>query len=141
MKEKILVSACLLGVNCKYNGNNNLNDKVIKYIENKEVIPICPEIMGGLSTPRYPSEIVDNKVINKQSQDVTKEYTKGAEETLKLVKILGVRKALLKSKSPSCGCGKIYDGTFTNTLINGDGITTKLLKENKIEVITEMDLD
>lgn len=141
MKEKILVSACLLGVNCKYNGNNNLNDKVIKYIENKEVIPICPEIMGGLSTPRYPSEIVDDKVINNQNQDVTKEYTKGAEETLKLARILGVKKALLKSKSPSCGCGKIYDGTFTNTLINGDGITTKLLKENKIEVITEMDLD
>lgn len=141
MKEKILVSACLLGVNCKYNGNNNLNNKVIKYIENKEVIPICPEIMGGLSTPRYPSEIVDNKVINNQNEDVTKEYTKGAEETLKLARILGVRKALLKSKSPSCGCGKIYDGTFTNNLINGDGITTKLLKENKIEVITEMDLD
>lgn len=141
MKEKILVSACLLGVNCKYNGNNNLNDKVIKYIENKEVIPICPEIMGGLSIPRYPSEIVDDKVINNQNQDVTKEYTKGAEETLKLARILGVRKALLKSKSPSCGCGKIYDGTFTNTLINGDGITTKLLKENKIEVITEMELD
>ena len=141
MKEKILVSACLLGINCKYDGTNNLNEKVLDYIKDKEVIPICPEILGGLSTPRPPSEIILDKVVNNEQKDVTKEYRKGAEESLKLAKLFKVKKALLKAKSPSCGCGKIYDGTFTKTLIDGDGITTQLFKENNIEVITEIDLD
>lgn len=141
MKEKILVSACLLGVNCKYDGGNNLNEKVLKYLEDKEVIPVCPEIMGGLSTPRPPSEITGNEVMNNQNQNVTKEYTKGAEETLKLAKLFNVKKALLKAKSPSCGNGRIYDGTFSRTLTSGDGITVRLLKENGIEVISEIDLD
>ena len=141
MKEKILVSACLLGINCKYDGTNNLNEKVLDYIKDKEVIPICPEILGGLSTPRPPSEIISDKVVNNEQKDVTKEYRKGAEESLKLAKLFNVKKALLKAKSPSCGCGKIYDGTFTKTLIDGDGITTQLFKENNIEVITEIDLD
>lgn len=140
MKEKILVSACLLGVDCKYNGGNNYNDKVVEYLKDKEVIPICPEIMGGLSTPRYPSERVSNKVINNQNIDVTNEYIKGAEQALKLAKLFNVKKALLKAKSPSCGNGKIYDGTFTNTLIDGKGITTELLESNGIEVITEQNL-
>ena len=140
MKEKILVSSCLLGINCKYNGENNLNEKVLEYIKDKEVIPVCPEIFGGLSTPRPPSEIITNKVINNIGKDVTKEYTKGAKETLKLAKLFGVKKALLKAKSPSCGKGNIYDGTFTNTLIEGNGITTNLLLDNGIEVITEKDL-
>ena len=133
MKEKILVSACLLGINCKYDGTNNLNEKVLDYIKDKEVIPICPEILGGLSTPRPPSEIISDKVVNNEQKDVTKEYRKGAEESLKLAKLFKVKKALLKAKSPSCGCGKIYDGTFTKTLIDGDGITTQLFKENNIE--------
>ena len=141
MKEKILVSACLLGINCKYDGTNSLNEKVLDYIKDKEVIPICPEILGGLSTPRPPSEIISDKVVNNEQKDVTKEYRKGAEESLKLAKLFKVKKALLKAKSPSCGCGKIYDGTFTKTLIDGDGITTQLFKENNIEVITEIDLD
>lgn len=141
MKEKILVSACLLGTNCKYNGNNNLNEKVLEYIKDKEVIPVCPEIMGGLSTPRPPSEIIGNKVFNNQNQDVTKEYEKGAEETLKLAKLFNVKKALLKAKSPSCGKDKIYDGTFKGILVPGMGKTVQLLKENGIEVISEIDLD
>lgn len=141
MKEKILVSACLLGVNCKYSGGNNLNDKVLEYIKDKEVIPICPEILGGLSTPRLPSEIIGDKVINNEQKDVTIEYRNGAEEALKLAKLFNVKKALLKAKSPSCGSGKIYDGTFSGVLTAGDGITTKLFKENGIEVISEIDLD
>ena len=141
MKEKILVSACLLGINFKYNGNNNLNEKVLEYIKDKEVIPVCPEIMGGLSTPRPPSEIIGNKVYNNQNQDVTKEYEKGAEETLKLAKLFNVKKALLKAKSPSCGKDKIYDGTFSGILVPGMGKTVQLLKENGIEVISEIDLD
>ena len=138
--EKILVSACLLGINCKYDGTNNKNDKVLEYLKDKEVIPICPEIMGGLSTPRVPSEIKDNKVITKDNVDVTDNFLKGANEVLYLAKLLNVKKALLKAKSPSCGIGEIYDGTFTHTKIEGDGITTRLLKENNIEVITELDL-
>ena len=83
MKEKILVSACLLGINCKYSGGNNQNEKVLEYIKDKEVIPVCPEIMGGLSTPRTPSEIINDKVMNNLNQDVTQQYKKGAEETEK----------------------------------------------------------
>lgn len=140
MKEKILISACLIGVNCKYNGGNNENELVTEYIKDKEIIIICPEIMGGLSTPRNPSEIKLDKVITNKGQDVTENFKKGAEEALKLAKKFNVKKALLKSKSPSCGSNCIYDGTFTNTLIEGDGLTTKLLKQNGIEVITEKDL-
>ena len=138
--EIILVSACLLGTNCKYNGKNNKNDKVLEYIKDKYVIPICPEVFGGLSTPRIPSEIKDNIVINKEGKDVTKYFIDGANKTLEIAKILNVKKALLKQKSPSCGCGRIYDGTFTSNIIKGDGITTKILKENNIEIITEEDL-
>lgn len=141
MKEKILVSACLLGIDCKYSGGNNYNEKVLEYIKDYEVIPVCPEIMGGLSTPRPPSERVGNKVINNQNIDVTKEYIKGANETLKLAKLFDVKKALLKAKSPSCGKGKIYDGTFSGTLIEGNGVTVDLLQSNGIEVITEQDLE
>ena len=138
--EKILVSACLLGTNCKYNGSSNKNDKVLEFIKDKEVIPICPEIMGGLSTPRTPSEIIGNKVITKEGLDVTNNYFKGAEEVLYLAKLFNIKKALLKSKSPSCGKNKIYDGTFSNNLIDGNGITTNLLINNGIEVINELEL-
>ncbi len=137
--EKILVSACLLGINCKYNGENNYNEKVIAYLQDKEVIPICPEIMGGLPTPRVASEIKNGKVYSKNGEDVTKEFQKGAEETLKLAKLFGVKKALLKAKSPSCGYKKIYDGSFNNNLIDGNGITAELLLKNGIEIITEKD--
>lgn len=137
--EKILVSACLLGVNCKYNGENNYNEKVLNYLKDKEVIPICPEIMGGLPTPRIPSEIRNQKVFNEKGEDLTLNFIKGAEETLKLAKLFNVKKALLKAKSPSCGYKKIYDGTFSNTLIDGNGITAELLKNNGIDIITEKD--
>lgn len=137
--EKIIVSACLLGVNCKYNGGNNYNEKILEYLKDKQVIPICPEIMGGLPTPRIASEIKDNMVINKENKDVTDNFKKGAEETLNLAKRLGVTKALLKSKSPSCGYKKIYDGTFSDNLIDGNGITTELLLKNNFEIITEKD--
>ncbi len=140
MKEKILVSACLLGVNCKYNGGNNENELVTEYIKDKEVIIICPEIMGGLSTPRDPSEIKNNKVYSINGKDVTDNFVRGAKEALKLAKKFNVKKALLKSKSPSCGSKYIYDGTFNNILIEGEGLTSKLLKANGLEIITEKDL-
>lgn len=141
MKEKILISACLLGVNCKYNGKNNYNAELINKLQDKyDLVPVCPEIMGGLTTPRNPSEIINNKVINDIGKDVTNNYQRGAKETLYIAKTLKIKKAVLKSKSPSCGKGTIYDGTFTNTLIKRNGITAKLLIENNISVITEKEL-
>ena len=136
MKEKILVSACLLGVNCKYDGGNNSSKEIDEFLKDYEIIPICPEIMGGLPTPRLAAEAKGNRVINLEGQDVTRNFQKGAEETLFLAKKYDVKKVLLKARSPSCGNGKVYDGTFTKTLIDGDGITTKILKENGIEIIT-----
>ena len=138
--KKILVSACLLGIDCKYNGSNNLNEKVLEYLKDKEIIPICPEMLGGLSTPRNPSEIVNGRVVNNIGIDVTEEYNKGANEVLKLAKLLNVGEALLKEKSPSCGVHKIYDGTFSNNKIDGVGVTTKLLIENGIKVYSEEDI-
>lgn len=136
---KLLVSACLLGINCKYNGNNNKNNKILELLKDYDLIPVCPETLGGLQTPRVPSEIRNDKVITKDGRDVTKEYKKGAEETLKIAKLYDCKIAILKEKSPSCGCGKIYDGTFTKTLVDGDGMTTRLLKENNIKIIGESD--
>lgn len=141
MKERILVSACLLGVNCKYNGSNNENQAVINYIKDKEAIIICPEIMGGLCTPRDPSEVLGNKVITNNNKDVTENFSRGAQETLKLAKLFDCHKAILKSKSPSCGSNKIYDGTFTGTIIDSDGITASLLKKHNITIITEKDIE
>lgn len=140
MKEKILVSACLIGINCKYDGSNNDNERVLEYLKDKEMILICPEVWGGLTTPRDPSEISGDKVISNKGKDVTANFKRGAEETLKLAKKLGIKKALLKAKSPSCGNGKIYDGTFSKIIIDGYGITAKLLKDNGIEIISELDI-
>lgn len=138
--ERILVSACLVGVNCKYNGGNNLNLEILKLVQEGKAILVCPEQLGGLSTPRKPSEIVgkvSSKVVASDGTDVTEEYQKGAYETLKIANLYQVKKAILKSKSPSCGNTTIYDGTFTHTLTGGEGITTKLLRENGIEVVNE----
>jgi uncharacterized protein YbbK (DUF523 family) len=136
-KEKILVSACLLGINCKYDGTSNKNEKILKLKKNFILIPVCPEILGGLTIPREPAEQKGKRVITKSGKDATKYFEKGAKEVLKICKILKIKKAILKQKSPSCGCGKIYDGTFSGKLIKGEGATTKLLKKNKIKVFTE----
>ena len=136
VKEKILVSSCLLGLNCKYDGGNNYSDEIDDFLKDYDVIPICPEIMGGLPTPRVGSERLGDKVITKDGKDVTEQYKKGAEEALFLAKKYDVKKALLKAKSPSCGSGKIYDGTFSHTIVDGDGITTELLRKHGIEIIS-----
>lgn len=134
----ILVSACLCGVNCKYNGGNNLNYDILKLVKDGKAIFVCPEQLGGLPTPRTPSEIKiindEVHVVTKDGKDVTENYIRGAEEVLKLAQKLDIKKAILKSKSPSCGYGKIYDGTFSNNLIDGNGITTNILLENGIKV-------
>ena len=146
----ILVSACLLGINCKYNGDNNKNEKVEEYLKDKQFILVCPEQLGGLTTPREPSEIIEldgngvidgkTSVINNKRLDVTKEFKKGAVEALKIANLYQCKKAILKEGSPSCGSSLIYDGTFTGKKISGFGVTTALLRKNGIEVISENDL-
>jgi uncharacterized protein YbbK (DUF523 family) len=135
-----LCSACLLGINCRYDGKIIPNDEVIRLAKREILIPVCPEQLGGLSTPREPAEQNGEKVITISGVDVTHHFMKGAEQVLSLAQIYGIKEAILKQESPSCGCGRIYDGTFSNRLIPGDGVTAMLLKKNKIEVITEEDL-
>lgn len=139
----ILISACLAGVNCKYNGGNNYDEKIFELVKAGKAILVCPEQLGGLSTPRVPAEIIkkDNKrmVITKTGEDITHQYERGALEVLNLSKKLGINKAILKSNSPACGCGTIFDGTFSGVKINANGITTELLLNNGITVITEKD--
>ena len=137
--ERILVSACLLGLKVRYDGKEKANEELVEKLKNYDFVPVCPEIFGGLSTPRVPAEIIENKVINKEGIDVTSNYVRGAEEVLKLALKFNIKKAVLKSKSPSCGKGKIYDGTFSGNLIDGYGITAKLLMDNGIEVLSEDD--
>ncbi|MGL5347664.1 MAG: DUF523 domain-containing protein [Peptostreptococcaceae bacterium] len=146
----ILVSACLLGINCKYNGENNKSDSVIEHLKDKQYIIACPEQLGGMSTPRYPSEIISldgNAVINGQSNvmdnkgiDVTQMFLKGANETLKIAKIYNCNKAILKEGSPSCGSNYIYDGSFCGNKVVGVGVTTALLLQNGIQVISEKEI-
>ena len=135
----ILISACLCGINCKYNGKNNYNEKALELVKSGKAIPICPEQLGGLTTTRNPSEIkiIYNEVhvIDNKNNDITKEFKKGANEVLKLAKDLNVDKVILQSRSPSCGVGRIYDGSFTGKLINGNGVLAQLLIDNNIEVI------
>ena len=135
--KKILVSKCLLGINCRYKGDSCKNDAVCALSEKYEIIPICPEQDGGLPTPRDPAEIVNGRVISSAGRDVTAEYEKGARHALELAREHNVEFAVLKSKSPSCGCGTIYDGTFSGTLITGDGITAGLLKAMGFKVTNE----
>lgn len=141
MKEKLLISACLVGHNTKYNGKNNYKEEAEKLKEYFDFIVICPEVEGGLSTPRNPSEIVGNKVISNKGKDVTNEYKKGAKIALDRALSNNIKYALLKSKSPSCGRDFIYDGTFTSTLIEGNGIVCQLLLDNNIDVYTENEID
>jgi uncharacterized protein YbbK (DUF523 family) len=146
-----LISGCLLGLRCTWSGDDKYrNNRAVKLAKVEILIPICPEQMGGLPTPRAPQEIqggtgsdvLDNKctVIDKNGQDVTREFVKGAEETLKIAQQLSIKEFIAKSKSPSCGYGQIYDGTFSGKLMDGDGVTTALLKRNGIRIIPEEDL-
>ena len=149
----IIVSACLLGENCKYSGGNNKSENVIKYLEDKEYILVCPEQLGGLSTPRNPSEIITygnkdgnevlsgcTKVLSNKGIDVTKNFIQGAEETLKIAKEHNAKTAILKAGSPSCGYKKIYDGTFLGNKIQGMGVTAAILNKENIALLDEDDI-
>lgn len=145
----IIVSACLCGMDTKYNGGNNLNEKVLKLIREGKAIPVCPEQLGGFSTPRAPHEICGGtgaevldgkaKVLTKEGTDGTEQFLKGAYETLKIAENCGAKFAILKAKSPSCGHGKIYDGSFSRSKREGNGVTAELLERNSIRVYTEED--
>lgn len=137
----ILVSACLLGTNCRYDGAGCCRAGLKKLEGRHHLIPVCPEVYGGLPTPREPAEIVGDKVMTKSGRDVTAQYEKGAQEMLALARMLGCRAAVLKSKSPSCGKGQIYDGGFSGTLISGDGIFARLLADEGLTVLTEDEIE
>lgn len=135
-----LCSACLLGIECRYDGKSSFNEKVIEMAKNEVLIPVCPEQLGGLPTPREPVELRDGKAITKSGKDVTDYLERGARQVLKLAKLFGIKEAIMKQGSPSCGCGRIYDGSFSGRLIEGGGVTTALLKKNGVKVISDEEL-
>uniref|UniRef100_UPI003217D2E9 DUF523 domain-containing protein n=1 Tax=uncultured Draconibacterium sp. TaxID=1573823 RepID=UPI003217D2E9 len=138
-----LISSCLTGVNCRYNGTSNTLEKLNKLIKEGKAIALCPEILANLKIPRESCEIVlkdgQKHVIGKSKKDYTQAFLSGAQKTLEICQVAGIKKAVLQSRSPSCGYGKIYDGTFGNKLINGNGITAELLESNGITITTEED--
>jgi uncharacterized protein YbbK (DUF523 family) len=143
-KSLKLVSACLLGVNCNFKAENWLTPKLLEEFQEGNLFPVCPEVLGGLPIPRVPAEIQGGtgkdviegkaKVVNMHGEDVTSHFLKGAQETLQIAKAVGAKEALLTERSPSCGCGLIFDGSFKDKFIPGDGVTTALLKKNGIKV-------
>ena len=137
---KIAVSACLLGENCKYNGGNNFSKKVERFIQGHEVVPVCPEVLGGLPTPREPAEIVDGIVMQINGNSVDDEFRKGAQRALNTVIENDVELVILQSRSPSCGVNFIYDGSFTGKLIPGKGVFAEILQKANIRVIDVDDL-
>ncbi len=139
MKEKALISACLLGLDCKYDGGNNRlpEEKLLKLMESYELIPVCPECFGGLTTPRTPSERRGDRVVSESGEDVSAQFDRGARAALYLAELFGVKLAILKANSPSCGSGTVYDGTFSGTLVPGDGVTAGLLKSHGIRTVDE----
>jgi len=135
---KILVSGCLFGLDCRYCGDGIYQEELMKLVKEHELIPVCPEQLGGLATPRKACEIKAGQVVDEEGNDRTGAFVKGGEQVLKLAKIFDVDGAILKSKSPSCGYGIIYDGSFTGKLIEGNGITAQMLSEQGIPVWNEL---
>lgn len=137
----ILVSACLLGCPCRYDGKSKPHESILALLKEHTLIPVCPEQMGGLATPRPPAERKDGGVFTENGGDVTEQYRRGAEEALHLAKLYGCTCAVLKERSPSCGSGQVYDGSFSRTLVPGDGVTAALLKANGITVLGESEVE
>lgn len=139
---RLLVSACLLGVGCRYDGRGNPlpHAELDALLQQHQCIPVCPEILGGLPTPRPPAECRGERIVTQTGQDVTAAFQKGAQETLRLVKLFQCQAALLKERSPSCGCGTIYDGSFSHTQVPGNGCTAQALQEAGLPVYGESGL-
>jgi len=138
--ETLLISACLLGVNCKYNGGSNaLPPEALERLRQRcRLIPVCPEAAGGLPIPREPSERRGDRVVSRSGQDVTAAFLRGAETAAALAERFGAKKALLKSNSPSCGSGMIYDGSFSGTLTPGDGVAAEYLKRKNVDIFHDI---
>jgi len=149
-KKPKICSACLLGTNCRYDGAAKPNEKVLAIAKEEMLIPVCPEQLGGQATPRPNAEISGGegadvlagraKVLEPDGGDVSVNFISGAEEVLKIAKLFDISEAILKHRSPSCGCGQIYDGSFSKKTVKGDGVTAALLKQNGIKIISEEDL-
>ncbi|MBP1638581.1 MAG: hypothetical protein H6Q17_164 [Bacteroidetes bacterium] len=136
-----LCSACLLGLACRYNGESVPHEKVLHLAEKEVLIPVCPEQMGGLPTPRPAVELKNGRAITIDGKDVTENFEAGARQVLEIARLYDIDTVILKQRSPSCGCGQVYDGTFSGgSVVSGNGITAKLLLENGIKVLTEEDL-
>ena len=134
MREKLLISACLLGENCKYSGGNNYDPLTEALRERFELVPVCPERLGGLTSPRDPAERVGDRVLSRAGEDWTAAFRLGAEKALEIARQEGVTRAVLKERSPSCGCGAVYDGTFTGTVVPGDGVAAELLRGSGVSI-------
>jgi len=139
LSKSVLISACLVGENCRFDGEHSLRNELLELLEGKDLIPVCSEVEGGLSVPRPPAEIRAGRVYRQSGEDVTSNFNKGAEICLKLGKTHEATLAILKSRSPACGCGQVYDGSFSGKLVEGDGIFTKTLKNAGIECISDED--
>ncbi len=136
----IIVSACLAGINCRYDGKNNKTAGVCRLVSLGKALPICPEQLGGLPTPRAPSEISNGRVVDKNGNDITHAFQRGAKQALKISLMAGCKKAILKSRSPSCGFGMVYDGSFQKKLVPGKGVFAALLENAGVYIITEENL-
>ena len=140
-KPRVLVSLCLLGIECRYDGRGNACEGLNKLVERCEIVPVCPEQLGGLPTPRTPAERRDGRVVTKDGRDVTEAFKRGADQVCRLAEALQIRWALLKARSPSCGTGKVYDGTFAGRLIPGMGVTALALYHAGIPVYDDEHID
>lgn len=138
---RVLVSACLLGARCRYDGASKPLPGLERLLDAVDPVPVCPEQLGGLPTPRTPAERCGDRVVTRDGTDVTAQYERGAQEALRLAQLTGCTLALLKEKSPSCGCGRVYDGTHTGTLTGGNGVTAELLQQNGVRVFGETQLE
>lgn len=139
--EHLLISACLLGLRCRYDGESKPIMQMVALMEQYHLVPICPEQLGGLPTPRDPAERQGSAVRTRAGVDVSEQYSRGAQQALHLARLYGCKAAILKERSPSCGSGEIYDGSFTGRLTDGDGVTAALLKENGIAVYGESEIE
>ena len=139
--ETILVSACLLGDNVKYNGKNNYDQRIEVLKQYFNIVPICPEVFGGLPTPRIPSELRSDEVFNKEGKNVTHQFNEGAHKVMNIVNYFHIKRAVLMERSPSCGVHKVYNGKFNGTLIDGKGYTAKLLAEKGVALYTIDEID
>ena len=140
-KPRVLVSLCLFGIECRYDGRGNACEGLNKLVEHCEIVPVCPEQLGGLPTPRTPAERRDGRVVTKDGRDVTEAFKRGADQVCRLAEALQIRWALLKARSPSCGTGKVYDGTFAGRLIPGMGVTAEALCARGVRVYSEDGID